>query len=470
MDRRQRFKTTASLIALAVWFWATPRNRAMADETDDASVEIGAFGGVAFLSEKHGFYEFGSRPRTTFERKADQEFGLRLGYYPLACFGLELEGAFVRANTSLGIAKLWIPRGHLVARIPGTFSPFVLVGGGAVILDSNDAALGDAVDPEGHWGVGLQIKLTERLRFRVEGRHLLAKAADLQDQSTLVSHFEALGSLSVLLAGELDQDKDGVTNSEDLCPHEAGHAPDGCPIQDEDKDGVKDDEDHCPDDAGSAAHQGCPDPDGDGISSDQDRCPDAPGIAPDGCPDLDPDKDGISGGADVCPHIAGVIPHGCPDEDPDRDGVRGESDQCPGDPETANGFEDQDGCPDTVPEAMKRFTGSIRGITFRSGRATIKQESIKILDEAIEVLNAYPDVRIEVGGHTDSVGSAKLNQAVSQKRAQAVKNYLVQKGITQDRIEVKGYGEANPIAPNKTRRGRARNRRIEFQLLRARAR
>ncbi len=107
----------------------------------------------------------------------------------------------------------------------------------------------------------------------------------------------------------------------------------------------------------------------------------------------------------------------------------------------------------------------LRGIYFDSGKATIKPESYPILDGAVKMLKENPKVKIEIQGHTDSVGSASSNLYLSQSRAEAVRNYLIAHGIEAWRIIAKGYGETMPIADNTTKAGRARNRRIEFLII-----
>jgi OOP family OmpA-OmpF porin len=235
-----------------------------------------------------------------------------------------------------------------------------------------------------------------------------------------------------------DLDGDGLIDAADACPAEAGAPPSGCPVRDADSDGVADE---------------------------TDRCPAVSGIAPDGCPDPDPDKDGVLVEADRCPAVSGIAPDGCPDPDPDKDGVLAEADRCPDQVETANGFEDSDGCPDELPEKVKQFTGVIQGIEFDFGKTTIRKASLPTLDAAIQVLKEYPTLRIRITGHTDSVGAREINLERSAQRAAAVKDYLVQQGLDTSRIETAGAGPDSPIADNKTAAGRQKNRRIEFELL-----
>ncbi len=282
-----------------------------------------------------------------------------------------------------------------------------------------------------------------------------------------------------------DSDKDGIEDKLDKCQEEPEdfdgfEDEDGCPDLDNDGDGIPDAADNCPDLAedfdGFQDEDGCPDldNDGDGIPDVEDRCPNEPedfdGFEDnDGCPDVlqDSDNDGVPDDVDKCPlkpeDIDGFQDEdGCPDLDNDLDGILDADDTCPNEPETFNGYMDEDGCPDERPIEEKFI---LRGINFESGSASLTPDSYSILDRVVKSLMAYPEVKIEIRGYTDSVGSWESNLALSQKRADAVKQYLVNSGVMTDRILSKGYGEADPISSNKTAAGRAENRRIEFHRM-----
>jgi outer membrane protein OmpA-like peptidoglycan-associated protein len=107
----------------------------------------------------------------------------------------------------------------------------------------------------------------------------------------------------------------------------------------------------------------------------------------------------------------------------------------------------------------------LRGINFATGSAVIPPSEYPVLDQVVQVLKANEKVRVEIGGHTDSVGSETYNQGLSERRAQSVRNYLIQRGIVAGRLEARGYGEYQPVAQNTTREGRSQNRRIEFRVL-----
>ncbi|MEX1365070.1 MAG: OmpA family protein, partial [Nannocystaceae bacterium] len=180
----------------------------------------------------------------------------------------------------------------------------------------------------------------------------------------------------------------------------------------------------------------------------------------------DTDGDGILDPDDQCVDVPGVEAYqGCPIPDTDGDGILDPDDQCVDVPENDNGYQDDDGCPDEIPKKVKIFTGVIEGIFFDTGKATIKPKSIPKLDKALALLKEYPDIRIEVSGHTDDRGDDALNLRLSLKRADAVKTYFTDRGIDPSRIETRGAGEDEPIASNNKKQGRAKNRRIEFKLL-----
>lgn len=218
-----------------------------------------------------------------------------------------------------------------------------------------------------------------------------------------------------------------------------------------------------------------PDTDGDGLIDSVDACPQAPEdpdgfLDNDGCPDPDNDGDGVLDAADRCPvdledHDAFQDDDGCPDLDNDNDGIPDTADRCPIDPETLNGYQDKDGCPDEIPAEMLKFSGKIDGIKFETGKAIIQSRSFTVLNDAAAVLLKFPEIRLEVQGHTDDVGDDPKNLDLSQRRAQAVVDYLVKKGVTIDRLVSQGYGETRPMVANDNSTDRAINRRVEFLIL-----
>lgn len=212
------------------------------------------------------------------------------------------------------------------------------------------------------------------------------------------------------------------------------------------------------------------DKDGDGIPDDVDQCPEVPedmdGFEDvDGCPDFDNDKDGIYDAQDQCPNEPedrdGFQDNdGCPDNDNDKDGILDKNDACPNNPETVNGYKDDDGCPDEKPQEIKQSL-ILRGVNFKTASAELLEESYYVLEQVFNSLEAYPNIRIEISGHTDDQGSNDYNLALSYDRAKSVVEYLVMRGVAADRMVARGYGEDKPIAPNTSAEGRAKNRRVE---------
>ena len=262
----------------------------------------------------------------------------------------------------------------------------------------------------------------------------------------------------------VDSDKDGIADHLDKCPNTASGAPidaNGCPL-DSDKDGVPDYLDQCANtQAGVPVDgKGCPrDTDKDGVPDYLDKCQTPKGVPvnAEGC-SPDEDKDGIVDFLDKCPSTpAGVTVDaaGCP-VDSDKDGVPDHLDKC------ANTLEgvavDKNGCPNKNQDLDKLK----KGIQFKSGSAKLTASSNKTLNNIVKLMKKLPNVNLEIQGHTDDVGKAEKNKKISEQRAQAVVKYLVKKGIDADRLRAVGYGPDMPIADNKTKKGRALNRRVEL--------
>ncbi len=264
---------------------------------------------------------------------------------------------------------------------------------------------------------------------------------------------------------ELDGDKDGVVDRLDKCPTTPRGRKvnaEGCEL-DGDGDGVVDALDKCPTTppGRKVNAEGCElDSDGDGVLDALDKCPNTPAgakVNAEGC-ELDSDGDGVVDRLDQCPNTpAGrkVNAKGC-DLDTDGDGVIDAVDQCPNTP--AGDRVDVKGC--SLPKVM-----NLKGVNFDNDMATLRSEAIAILDEAVATLKRYPGMKVEVAGHTDSASSDAHNLDLSQRRAKAVMDYFVGKGVEAERLSAKGYGEANPIADNATAAGRAENRRVELRAL-----
>ncbi len=250
-----------------------------------------------------------------------------------------------------------------------------------------------------------------------------------------------------------DMDGDGIFDDVDECPRkpedfDGFEDKDGCPDEDNDLDGLVDKIDECPNDP----------EDKDGFEDE------------DGCPDLDNDKDGLADKIDQCPDQPEDMDgfeddDGCPDCDNDQDGVPecpDEVDQCPDQP-----AQTPDGCPQKYKLVVvtKTKIELKQTIYFATAKATIKRVSYPLLDEVAQALDDHPKIRVRIEGHTDSRGSDSFNLKLSDDRANSVRNYLIRRGIDADRMVAKGYGENVPIADNRTKAGRAQNRRVEFVIL-----
>jgi len=326
-------------------------------------------------------------------------------------------------------------------------------------------------------GLGLDLKVVENLAIYARADYVFT--TDEEGISYVHPHV----GLKYRFTTKKDKDKDGVYDEDDRCPDVFGLAAlKGCP--DKDGDGIADLDDKCPDVKGLASFQGCPDRDGDGITDADDRCPDVAGAkAMNGCPDKD--KDGIADIDDNCPDVAGIAKFkGCPDTD--GDGIMDKEDACPtvagtfalkGCPDTdGDGITDKDdkcpteagtiankGCPEMTVVEKEQVIKIGKAIYFATNKDIIKKESEAPLDELVVILTKYPKMQMQIEGNTDNVGDDNKNLKLSQDRAEAVKKYLVSKGIAADRLTAIGFGETKPIEDNKTAAGRAKNRRVDLK-------
>jgi outer membrane protein OmpA-like peptidoglycan-associated protein len=317
-----------------------------------------------------------------------------------------------------------------------------------------------------------------------------------------------------------DKDKDHVRDAEDMCPNDSGSVElKGCP--DRDKDKIIDLTDSCPDVFGSSELNGCPDTDRDKIIDKNDLCPnDSGSVELKGCPDKDGDK--IKDSDDACPDKVGPESNkGCPETalnlintngdvlqsatvrkdgsfafaylPPDKQAlfklanpsdsikpelkivVEGVKKSVFRDSTGLYRFKAEDPKPAVVipakevsvvleaaeAEVLKK---AFSNLEFNSGKEVIMAESYSSLDELAGLLNKKPTWNLKISGHTDAAGDAKINMALSKKRATAVKTYLVSKGVSADRFKVEWFGGKKPIASNKTPEGRQKNRRVEMLI------
>ncbi|NER10104.1 Outer membrane protein OmpA [Muriicola jejuensis] len=324
--------------------------------------------------------------------------------------------------------------------------PFIEIGGGYTWVDEIGFGTANA-------GIGASLWFTDNIGFTLQTGYKHA----FEDYG--VKHFQHMAGISIKFGGT-DTDGDGIYDKDDACPEVAGLAAfNGCP--DSDGDGIEDGKDSCPNEAGSKELNGCPDSDGDGIADKDDACPNEAGLAAlAGCPDAD--GDGIADKDDACPNEAGpAANNGCPWPDRDGDGVLDKDDICPDVPGTVA----NNGCPEVTEAVQKTLLDYAKTILFDTGKASIKTESEAVLQNIVAILAEYKNSKFTIDGHTDSVGSAKTNQRLSEERAYSVMNYLIENGVASSRLSATGYGEDRPIADNNTSQGRRTNRRVEINLV-----
>ncbi len=461
------------------------------------TVEVGAFGRYTKFESKLNF---------------DDRLGVggRVGVFVLRNLALEGDVTYTRTKTKGNLDVRYTPiHARLIYNIPVADDAAVLVGAGYVrsIFRANYRETNDGVGGL----LGVRFGLGNVLALRVDGTAdyiptaesdaVPPQVAGVQHKKSNV-HLGIQAGVSLLFGAghDGDRDHDGVKNSVDACPDTpAGDAVDasGCSLpKDADRDGVVDNLDRCPNTpAGTRVDAtGCPlpkDADGDGVVDANDKCPNTPaGTAVDasGCPQ-DSDGDGVADPSDKCPDTpagTGVDATGCP-SDSDRDGITDARDVCPGTPagtrvdhfgcafdSDGDGVtDDKDLCPATVAGMSVDAKGCpsifqasqpliLLGVNFETGKAVLLPSSKSVLDEVAKSLVDNPDVNIEVGGHTDHIGTSAANLRLSQARANAVRDYLIGKGVDSGRLTAKGYGEENPVADNATVAGRAANRRVEL--------
>lgn len=284
---------------------------------------------------------------------------------------------------------------------------------------------------------------------------------------------------------DLDSDGDGILDLDDGCPNTAGdESNNGCPLKDRDNDGIADVDDLCPDAFGFARNDGCPDApkpidsDGDGVIDEKDECPDVYG-EDNGCPKpsapepkpeiLDSDGDGIADNEDDCPYVYGASSNnGCPvavQSDSDGDGIVDTLDECP----YVYGAASNYGCPSetsTTNDAYKNILdAATRNLRFGTGSSNIEYSSFITLKDLAKLMINNPGFRLRIVGHTDNVGNSAANMELSKKRAEAVRNYLLNEGVSFGNMIVEYFGGSKPIADNNTAEGRRLNRRVDFELI-----
>jgi outer membrane protein OmpA-like peptidoglycan-associated protein len=449
--------------------------------------------------------------------------GIRVGYLVGDVVGVEGDLLFQPEFTTTPVSGTPVTMQPLIASASLVLNAvhlerlMVYALGGYTLLDFGTRAPYRFTDNAAHGGAGVRLFLSERIALRLEGRAIYTVSTKSTFGPTTPKHYVATLGLSVFHLGAAP----AAPKPKSLCPNPPPGATldaKGCPI-DSDGDGVPDGIDQCPNTPLGAKvdAKGCPiDSDGDGVPDGIDQCPDTPkGAVVDakGCP-IDSDGDGVPDGIDQCPNTpkgAVVDAKGCP-IDSDGDGVPDGIDQCPNTPPGTK--VDAVGCPlpieavkplppppapvaapaappkcpppppgsqvdangclvlftpeaarPAVPGAPPRPTLILTGVNFETARSALTRDSYVVLDAVAASLLANRDIRIEIGGYTDSTGTKFGNLRLSQSRAAAVRFYLARKGVPPTRMVSKGYGASGYVAPNSTAAGRAQNRRVELHKL-----
>jgi OOP family OmpA-OmpF porin len=389
-----------------IWLLAAAVTAGMAHAADMPDRELGVLLGGGWADEDL----VGGK-----DDEVNPLFGLRYGQRlndNFNLFGDLVRGAYDGNQAGVGDADVTTLRGGVEWLFSKQQRYNWFLSGGVGLMNVNTDGNVDFTRPMASLGVGQAWAVGDNNAFRWEVRADQSFGNDTLPNSGL-TNFQALLGYAWGLGAPLDSDGDGVANRSDQCPN----TPQGAKVD----------------------AKGCPlDSDGDGVFDGLDRCPDTPAgvkVNAEGCP-LDGDGDGIPDHKDACPTVP----------------APGTVDGCP--PKAA------EPAPAVEPAAPRKLT--LDGVNFDNDSAKLSPASMAVLDNAAATLKEWGEVKVEVAGHTDSVQSDAYNRKLSQRRADAVRAYLIKQGIAAERLVTKGYGEAQPVADNTTAAGRAKNRRVEL--------
>ncbi len=448
-------------IAIAVVLvWAASPSAALAEPgARDKSIEVGGSIGVFLPADNHELYD--PAEGMLLPLATGPQIAVRAAYLFKRYAGAEVEADASRLGVdgADGSALVMAVRGHALIQQPSRIAPFAIVGVGLLMSKSSD--LGDDTDSMAYVGVGVKYYWKDNLALRLDARVIRSSQAEADAAGDGTNHGEVLLGVSwqfggvapppppEVKAGPADSDGDGLIDPKDKCPNEP-----------ETQNGFEDC-DGCLDEISDA--------DGDGILPPKDGCPDKPEDADgfeddDGCPDLDNDGDGVVDASDQCRDESGVVENrGCPDADEDGDGVVDRLDNCPKEAGSADNY----GCKGKQLVELKQDAIEIKEkVYFDHLRARVKSRSRPLLNNIAQVLKDHPEIKLlRIEGHTDSSGDPEFNKGMSQKRADRVRDYLVKQGVEPERLEAVGFGEEKPIVPNDSDDNRAKNRRVEFNIV-----
>ena len=333
---------------------------------------------------------------------------------------------------------------------PNRLTPYFNVGLGWMGVEEDTSLMSDV-------GIGARYFITPDLAIKLSFNMWIA---DYDLQSEPYEHFSAVVGVTYNFKGKRDIDQDGISNIDDRCPTMKEDADqfeddDGCPEYDNDEDGIKDKDDKCPnepeDKDKDRDEDGCPDVDDDedGIVNSEDQCPNKAEDKDefqdeDGCPDTDNDGDKILDSKDKCPNVAESMngikdEDGCPENDQDQDQIYDFADRCIKKKEVFNGFRDEDGCPDDVPDEIKAVLGHQTMMAFKKRKDKLKKNG-KMKARFNEIARLVKKHTLKVSFKV-AADHKKKSQALSEKRAQVLKEKLMERGVKASAIRVEGVGQ-----------------------------